>query len=572
MKIQSLIAAMLAMVSPLLAAHAEAKDSRPNIVVIMSDDSGYTDLGSYGGEIDTPNIDALAHQGMRFSSFYTNARCSPTRATLLTGVDSAHVGFGGGVVGDWVREMPFPAHRGRMPYTQPLISELLGANGYQTMMVGKWHLGGSYIKRHPEKMSAFWKKTHPGMELTQEEMEQDYLALPPQRGFQKSFVFHGAQGNLFYTPNEPHEYYEGNQTAKLDYNYSYAMHCYTKGAFNKKRYGGCHGKTGQAFYATDGMTDRAIEMLKEASGDSKPPFFMYVAYRAPHKPLQAPEELVQKYLKRYSDLQKIADDRRQGLIEQGLFPATSKNRNNNYKWVGPGKEKVDDFRLQSAIHAAMVEKVDENVGKIIRTLKETGEFDNTLVLYFSDNGSAAHIGELMNAPYHGVKALLWEGGAKAHSIASWPGVIKPNTLNHDTVWVGDLLPTFLEISNTEFPETFRGVSPRKPDGRSVLASLQGQKIAPPEALFFNDKGQQSVIYQGRWKLLIEPGWYLQTKAKPGIAYELYDLSKDPGETNNLAKQNPELVKTLVKMTEEWKSENRIVDYSNIIKLKPKDPY
>lgn len=561
----------LTLLSSLISAYTVASEQRPNILIILSDDAGYTDIGSFGGEIDTPNLDQLANEGLRFSQFYSNARCSPTRATLLTGVDAAHVGFGGGVVGDWMREFPFEAHRGRLPYEQPLISELLANNGYQTMMVGKWHLGGSYIKQHPKQMSAYWKKTHPDMQLTEAEMEQEYLALPPQRGFQKSFVFHGAQGNLFFTPGDKHNYYQGNQKANLEYNGNYSMRCFTNNAFNKQRYGGCDGKSGQAFYATDGMTDKAIEMIEQASTKAKP-FFMYAAYRAPHKPLQAPEPLVQKYLKRYADLQKIADDRHQGLIKAGLFSENANIVNNNFKWTQQDEAKIEKFRLQSAIHAAMMEKIDENVGKLIQSLKATGQYDNTLILYLSDNGAASHIGDLMNSPYKGVKALLWEGGARAHAIASWPKVIKANTVSDDLVWVGDIVPTLLDITHTPFPSQFRQSQPRQPDGRNVVDILKGEKLEPPEAIFFNDKGQQSVIYQGRWKLLIEPGWYLQTLAKPGIVKALYDLKQDPGETNNLAGSKPELVKKLEAMCEKWKAENKIVDYAKRIKLKPKDPY
>ncbi|TYK67211.1 sulfatase-like hydrolase/transferase [Colwellia echini] len=555
----------------LLSFTSYAADTRPNIVVILSDDSGYTDLGTFGGEIETPNLDQLANEGIRFSNFYSNARCSPTRATLLTGVDAAQVGFGGGVVGDWVRELPFKAHRGRLPYEQPLISELLSNNGYQTMMAGKWHLGGSYIKEHPKAMSPGWISSHSGMKLTQEEMDLDYLGLPPQRGFQKSFVFHGAQGNLFATPEDKHEYYEGNKRAKLKYDYNYNMRCYAGNAFSKKHYSACDGKSGKAFYATDGMTDRAIDMIKEASTE-KEPFFMYVAYRAPHKPLQAPEELVQKYLKRYENLQSVADARHEGLVETGMFAKDVNTTNNNYMWTKQDKEKIDQYRLQAAVHAAMVEKVDENVGKLIQGLKDTGEYENTLILYFSDNGAASHIGDLMNIPYKGVKALLWEGGARTHAIANWPGVTKPGTITDNVVWVGDIVPTILEITDTTFPEKFRGETPRKPDGRSVMATLKGEKMAPPEVIFNNDKGQQSVVYQGRWKLLIEAGWYLQTLAKPGIAYELYDLDNDPGETNNLASQKPELVAKLTAMCDKWRIENEIVDYAEIIKIKPNDPY
>lgn len=548
-----------------------AKDSRPNIVVILSDDAGYSDLGAFGGEIDTPNLDELAQSGMRFSQFYSNARCSPTRASLLTGVDAAHVGFGGGVVGDWVRELPFSAHRGRISYEQPLISELLASNGYETMMAGKWHLGGSYIKRNPEKLAPLWEKTHTAMKLTPEEMELDYLALPPQRGFQKSFVFAGAQGNLFYTPEDDHPYYEGNDRATLEYSQDYDMYCYAKSPAEKSRYGACHGKSQKAFYATDGMTDRAVEMIKDAA-KTPSPFFLYAAFRAPHKPLQAPTELVEKYLARYQDLQKMVDERYEGLVKSGLFPKGAESKSAKHVLKGLSDKKVDELRLIAAVHAAMMEKIDENVGKIVRQLKASGEYDNTLILYFSDNGSAAHTDGLMNVPYRGVKALLWEGGARTHAIASWPGVIPQNTVSDNLVWVGDIAPTLLDITQTPFPKTFHGKTPRKPDGRSVFTTLKGEDQSPPEAIFFNDKGQQSIVYQGRWKLLIEPGWYLQTLEAPGTAYELYDLHTDPAETNNIAKLHPKLVKRLTAMSERWKSENSIVDYSKIIQLKPRDPY
>lgn len=546
--------------------------SRPNIVVILSDDAGYTDLGSFGGEIDTPNLDALAEKGLKLSNFYSNARCSPTRATLLSGVDAAHVGFGGGVVGDWERELPFPAHRARLKYEQPILPELLSNAGYHTMMVGKWHLGGSYIKEHQETMRAQWEAVHPAqMKLTKEEMEQEYLALPPQRGFDESFVFHGAQGNLFFRPGDPQPYYKNNEKAELNYNRKYDMTCYAETDFGKKHYTECDGKTGNAFYGTDGITDEAIAMIETASKQASP-FFMYVAFRAPHKPLQAPTPLVDKYLQRYSDLQEVAAQRHKGLVELGMFPENAPIRNHSNTWTSLPPEKIKRVRMKAAVHAAMMEKLDENVGRIVAQLESSGELDNTLLVYLSDNGAASHIGDLMNQPYTGVKALLWEGGARTHAIIHWPEVVKAGEATDNVVWVGDLLPTFLDIAGADFPSSFHGTTPRQPDGRNIAPLLHGEQLPPPEALFFNDKGQQSVLYQGRWKLLIEPGWYLQTLAKPGIAVELYDLEKDPGEVNNLAKDKPELVAKLTNLAEAWLKENQIVDYKNIIKLKPNDPY
>ncbi|MEM1107676.1 MAG: sulfatase-like hydrolase/transferase [Planctomycetota bacterium] len=536
-------------------------DDRPNIVIIMTDDSGYSDLSSFGGEIDTPHLDRLAESGIRLSNFYSNGRCSPTRASLLTGLDCAKVGFGGGVVGDWGREMPYPAHRGRLPYDTPLLSELLRDAGYRTLMSGKWHLGGSTMKRNTQQQEV-WKQYHPGWELTEEEIELDWLALPKQRGFDEYFGLYGAQDSLFFVPGQPHPIREGNDPATLVYDRVYTMHCHSKW---RQHYNVNHGKTGKAFYATDGVTDRAIQMIEDAAGDDAPPFFLYVAHRAPHLPLQAPEELVQKYLKKYEDIRAIEAARHRAVQALGLYPD---HLDYQPAWINPGQE--DDFRLRMALHAAMMEKVDEGVGRMIDTLEKTGELDNTLVLFFSDNGNAAHLDNIFNTPYRGMKALLWDGGTKTHFIASWPGRIEPGSISHEQAWVADILPTCLDLAGVEYPAKFRGKATEELAGRNMFAVLQGEPRPPAETIFFNDKGQQSVIYKGRWKLLIEPGWYTQTLNRPGIAYELYDLEKDPAELNNLADAKPKLVQKLADMCEAWKQEMGIVEYGKLLELRPGD--
>ncbi|MEN8662178.1 MAG: sulfatase-like hydrolase/transferase [Lentimonas sp.] len=538
---------------------------KPNIVIIMTDDSGYSDIGCFGGEIETPNIDLLAKYGMRMSNFYTNGRCSPTRASFVTGLEGSHVGFGGGSLGDWSREFPFLAHRGRLPYDTPIISELLKEAGYRTMMSGKWHLGGSQMKFSNGQQKE-WQRSHEGWELTEEEMEADYLALPTQRGFDEFFGIYGAQSNFFFTEGEGHSIMENNGLAKLKYDRTYTMHCFTKRKDGLgKIYSRNHGKTAKAFYDSDGITDRAIEMIEDASGKEKDPFFLYLTYRAPHRPLQAPEELVQKYLPAYDDLRAIEKARIDGLIKEGLFPAGG---NSKPSWF----PEDENYRLQLAVHAAMVDSVDQNVGRLIEALKANGELDNTFILFFSDNGSASHLQDIMNTPYRGNKALVWEGGIKAHAIAVWPGKIEPGSIGRDQVWVGDFVPTFLELAGAEYPKSFRGKETRDLDGRDVLPLLTGGSIEPHEMLFFNDKGQQAVIYKGRWKLMSEPGWYLQTRDKPGIAYELYDLQSDPAETNNIAKSKPEMVQQLAKASEEWRIASGIHDYGELVKVRPRDPY
>lgn len=535
---------------------------RPNIIIIMSDDSGYTDLGCYGGEIETPNIDRLAKEGMRLTNFYTNGRCSPTRASLLTGLESAKVGMGGGVVGDWVREMPMAARRGRLSYEFPTLAELLKESGYRTMMSGKWHLGGSLMK-FSESRQKVWKQYHQGWELTEEEMEADYLALPSQRGFDEYFGIFGAQDSYFFKEGQNHPFMEGNKRAKLDYSHDYTVHCYPSKPGSL--YSQNHGKSGAVFNSTDGVTDRAIGMIENASKDDTP-FFLYVSYRAPHRPWQAPEALVQKYLPKYQNLRETQLARVVALKAEGLFP-----EDGAYKpsWL---PEDLDTFRRQLAIHAAMVDSIDQNVGRLVESLPETGELDNTLILYCSDNGSVSTLNEYMNAPYRGSKALLWEGGLKSHCVAYWKGKIQPASIRDDQVWVGDIMPTVLELAGVMYPQEFRGQAIEPMDGRSVVPMFGGKAIEPHETLYFNDKGQQSVIYQGRWKLLIEPGWYMQTSKQPGTVYELYDLTNDPSESRNLAKQKPEMVQQLTRIAEDRESSQGIVDYAEVIKVRPRDPY
>jgi len=542
----------------------QAQD-RPNIIIIMTDDSGYSDLGCYGGEIDTPNLDRMAKNGLRFRNFYNNGRCSPTRASLMTGRDSAHAGFGAGTLGGWNREMKQPAYRARLPYDLPTIAEVMKASGYQTLMTGKWHLGGSHMKDR-KGWQEWWKKQHPGWELTDAEIEADFNGLPPQRGFDHFFGLIEGETHQFFTAEDKHEYLEGNEHAKLKIDREYNMHCYYK---NKDRYPFTenHGKTAKAFYGTDGMTDRTIEMIEEAAVAPEP-FFLYMAYRAPHLPLQAPKELVDKYLPRYADLSKVEDDRIDGMVREGLWKEGSPYRKCFIPARKMSDEKMKSYQLKAALHAAMIEKIDENVGKVFQTLEKIGELENTLVVYLSDNGAASHLGDLMNTPYFGCKALMYEGGTKTHCIAQWPGVIKPGTLTDRMGWVGDLLPTCLDIAGGTYPAEFRGTQTAPLDGRSLLPILKGKTMAPPEYLFSNDKGQQGVIYKSRWKLLIEPGWYVQTSKKPGTVFELYDLSTDPAEKTNLAGQKPELVQQLAKACEDWQERCGIVDYSEILKIRP----
>ena len=551
--------------------------AKPNIIIILADDSGYSDLGCYGGEIDTPNLDKLAREGVRFRSFYNNSRCSPTRATLMTGRDSGMVGFAAGTLSGWNREMEEPSYRARLPYQIPTLPELLKPAGYRTLMVGKWHLGGSLLKTGHD-YPAEWKRSHPGWELTQAQIDDDFDALPKQRGFDEFFGLIGGEAHQFLvlaadapdaskgTTLTDNEYLEGNEPAKLEATRSYAMRCYSA------RPGGypfnpSDGKTGPAWYATDGITDRALDMIQRAHADAQP-FFLYLSYQSPHAPLQAPQELVEKYKSRYQDLGRVETARVEGLTREKILAAGI-----TYVKTFSGARKTPPKQLEKLqeilpIHAAMMENLDSNVGRVVARLQELGQLDNTLIIYLSDNGAASEVGDLMNKPYRGSKALLWEGGPKTAFIARWPGQIQAGSISDTVGWVGDLLPTCLAVAGVTYPSEFRGVKTSPPEGRNLLPALRGSALAPPEFIFTNDKGQQGVIHQGRWKLLINPGWYQITSQKPGVSYELYDLATDLAETKDLSKEQPERLKQLAEACTTWQAKNGIVDYGELLKTRP----
>lgn len=555
------------------AAPSALQDSRPNILLIMTDDSGYSDLGCYGGEIHTPNLDRLARNGMRFTAFYNNARCSPSRASLMTGRDCARVGFGAGVLGGH-RECDLPAYRATLNPDYPTVAELLKKAGYHTFMSGKWHLGGHNIGKDPVAR-ADWELINKGNPLTEEVIARDFASMPIQRGFDQFFGILAGEAHLFvsgnraqrvpglhypyvYDPDVPgYAYTENNSPAEIIPDCEYTPYClkeknrpYTEHPDHLKRV--------KAWYATDGCTDRAIDMLKQADRQDNRPFFMFLSYQAPHKPLQAPKELVDKYLPLYSDMDQIMQNRTDRLKQEGLFPGDADVRM-------PGRADIfdtDQFREMMALHAAMMEKVDENVGRVVEYLKQSGQFGNTLIIYLSDNGAASHVGAIANKPYFGCKSLLWEGGSRTACIMQWPGKIRPGSISHDIGWIGDFLPTFLELSGAAYPKQWNGNILTPPEGRSLVQALEGEETRPPAFIFWNDKGQQGCLHLGRWKFLMDPGWY-NKKNKVGSRIELYDLENDPGETENVAARYPEMCKTLKKHCLDWQKRNGLFfDYAD----------
>ncbi len=485
--------------------------SKPNIIVILVDDMGYSDLGCYGGEIETPNIDSLASNGLRFTQFYNEGRCCPTRASLLTGLQPHQVGIGHMTLppGDSLGiEGPY---QGFLNDNCTTLAEVLKSAGYRTLMTGKWHLGAS-----------------------------DRECWPLQRGFDKYYGCISGAINYF-RPGGNRGLVEGNRAIKIPAN----------------------------FYATDTFTDKAIEYLQEVNQEGDEPFFLYLAYNAPHWPLNAKWEDYQKYADTYRDgwdAMMAARNQRQrqiGLLSNDMQPAPH---------PGPTWDSLDEkqrTRLAAimAAYAGCLDSVDQNVGRLIAALKDSGEYDNTLILFMSDNGACQeggafgvgdeamvknpplkttdgvriglHWAGASNTPFRKYKHFVHEGGACTPMIAHWPAAIEPNRRGswvRQHGYLQDIMPTVLQLSGGEYPTD---VPPC--EGRSLVPLIAGQTDPIHyDPLFWEHEGNAAVRH-GRWKLVREYG-------QP---WELYDIDTDRTELIDLANQKPGLRNEMIGMWEAW---------------------
>ena len=458
---------------------------RPNIVLIMADDLGFSDLGCYGSEIETPNLDELAADGLRFTQFYNTAKCHSSRVSLLTGLYCDQAGSA-------------TLSRGAT------IAEVLSEAGYFTAMVGKWHL-----KQQPT-----------------------------------DFGFDRYWGHLSGATN----FFTGDNTFRLN---------------------GAEWKVppmhkGRPFYTTNVITDFALDFLDEAT-DKDSPFLLYCAFNAPHYPLQAPEEAVRKYDGRYDrgwDEMRVERHKRQ--LQSGLMPAKwklSPRPDHIPAWASLSPEDRQWEADRMEVFAAMVDVLDQNIGRLVDGLKAKGHFDNTLILFCSDNGACpfertrgrflkpwdpksywtydaswAHVG---NTPFRLYKQNQHEGGISSPLITHWPAGLKtkPGTITRQPAHLIDLMATFLELTAATYPTQIgsRQIDPLQ--GKSLLPIFHGHQREPHEPLYFHF-GTDRALRQGPWKL---------ASAKLG-KWELYNLDDDRTELNDLAGQEPERVES---MATEW---------------------
>jgi arylsulfatase A-like enzyme len=525
-----------------IACHAQRPVSaslpeRPNIVLIIADDMGYSDLGWFGGEARTPHLDRMAGEGVVFARGYNSARCSPTRAALLTGHYPQRVGMGD-LAGERY-DIGHPVYQGTLDPKIPTVAEILGAAGYATWMAGKWHLGGQ-----PEINQAFVNRWYPGRDLTSIR-ERLFQALPMQRGFDRYFGLLTGEATYFVNPPKNRFYYDGNELARIET---------------------------ENWYATSGTTARAVDWIAQHKGEA--PFFLYLAYQAPHKPLMAPEAVIAPYRERYAQAdigalqrQRVAALEAKGLVPTGiewhsLNPQAASRMQADPTFPDPQARK--EWAEEFATYTAMIDLMDQAIGEVVAAVEVRGQLDNTVFFFLSDNGTFGFLGRMGNTPFAGSKAQLWEGGIRTPILVWLPAKPGGGRVFNEAVSVMDLAATLLDLAGAVYPQTFGEATLPEPVGRSLVPVLEGGSIQSPVYLHWDLYGQKAVLQDGRWKLLINPGWWHEIRDRREPVYELYDLHQDPAEVNNLAAAMPDKVQELAAAHAAWEAELDILPYAEAL--------
>ncbi|MGR9105471.1 MAG: arylsulfatase [Gammaproteobacteria bacterium] len=520
---------------PLWAQTGGAATGKPNILVVLMDDVGYSDVGAFGSEIPTPAIDALANSGMKFTDFHPTASCSPTRSMLLTGVDNHQAGFGNMAETLLPEQVGKPGYEGHLNDRVVTTAELLKDRGYHTYITGKWHLGGG---------------------------DSD----PYRRGFEESFVvMNGFSGHF-----EPTPAFEGNTTT------------YTHNGEKTQK--------PAEVYSSQFYTDQMIAFIDAHKADGKP-FFGYLAFTAAHDPLQAPADTIAKFKDKYmAGYEALRTARVERMKSMGLWPADAKiaRREPEVKaWDQlTAEEKAFESR-QMEVYAAMVSNIDDQVGRVLDHLRTIGAYDNTVVILASDNGPNPEtiafygadwinqhydnsIGNLGNhnsfimygagwaqagaGPYRLFKGFIAEGGTRTPLIISGPGVKQAGQTSSAFVHVLDLAPTILEMAGVSHPATFADKPVLPLQGTSMVSHLQGTTTtvhSPDQAMGWEIWGR-GAVRQGGWKLV----WI--EKPHGNSAWALFNLATDPIEENDLAQQEPEKFNELMAAWEQYVKDNGII--------------
>lgn len=500
--------------------------SRPNIIIIMADDMGYSDIGSFGSEIRTPHLDALAAGGLKMTSFYNASRCCPTRAALLTGLYPHQAG-----VGDMVNDRGHPSYQGYLNQSCVTIAEALKEGGYTTLMAGKWHVG-----EKPEH----W---------------------PRQRGFDRYFgLINGASSYFDLRPYRPNQ----KLTIALD---------------------DTPVTPGEGFYATDAYTDYALQFIEEAKGKDRP-FFLYLPYTAPHWPLHALPEDIARYRGQYKKgWDQLREERYARMLRLGVIdPGTklSPRHENVPAWDELTEEEQDLWDEKMAVYAAMIDRMDQNIGRLREKLRELGQEQNTIIMFLADNGGSHERiagggfapavlngkrpsdpdsftayeypwANASNTPFRLFKHWEQEGGIATPFIAYYPGLVKPGSVSTEPAHVIDLMATALDLAGVKYPKTFQGRPITPLEGKSLKPLFQGKKRAGHKALFFEHEGNRAVR-QGDWKIV---------STFPSTNWLLYNLRNDRSELTDLSGRHPEKVKELEELYQRWAGRAGVVPWEEL---------
>jgi len=512
------------------------KPDRPNILLIMLDDSGYSDLGCYGGEINTPNINQLAKTGIRFTQMHNCARCCPTRASLMTGLYAQAAGINGMGV--------------NLNKNAATIAEVLKANGYHTGMTGKWHLSRTQpLKNKVEQLRWLAHRLDHGPFAP-------LWSYPYNRGFEEHWgVIWGVVD--YYDPFSLVHNEEPIKNVPDD------------------------------FYMTDFITQKSIDLLNSYSKDDKP-FFLYVAEDAPHWPLMAPPEDIAKYKDTYKDgWDVLRKNRYNRMVKMGLIDSSTYQLPPNSSGRSWDECKKKDYESACmSVHAAMVDHVDQGVGKIIETLKKNGQYENTVIFVLSDNGASYERGyppgfdrpgftrdstiieynsdhpgaettwnyigpawaNASNTPFRYWKKESYEGGSATPFIVHWPKKLAgmENTINRGVAHVIDVLPTCLDLAGADYPDSINGEKTQKPDGTSLMPLILGETKVLHDTLYWEHEGGRAIRI-GDWKM----------SALPNKPWELFHITEDHTEYNDLAAQYPDKVASMNESWEKWAQSEKI---------------
>ena len=521
--------------------------TQPNILLILADDMGYSDLGCYGSEIRTPNLDGLAAAGLRFSQMYNSARCCPSRASLLTGLNPHQTG-----VGHMMDALGPPEYQGYLNRNCATVAEALRSAGYATYMSGKWHVGGRYDLLDDSR----W-----------EELKgSEGYPIPTQRGFDRFYGIVAGSANYFF----PRMLMEDDRFLELD---------------------------PAGYYFTDAITDNAVKMLDEnaaansrasANGETEKPFFLHVTYTAPHWPLHAHEEDIARYEGKYrGGWDTLRTDRHEELKASGILSdkwQISPRNASATAWEDEGEKDWEDLKM--ATYAAMIDRMDQGIGRIMDKVREMGAEDNTLVMFLSDNGGCAEflaedsnrpepsqyaspnpdgtpvkMGNILgqrpgpgdtfmsyslpwanasNSPFRLFKRWTHEGGISTPFIVSWPERIKQAGIVHEPTHISDIPATCIDAGGATYPTELNGNDITPIEGVSFMDAIDNGEWKRDLPIYWEHEGSRALRIDN-WKLVAEVGG----------EWELYDMDDDRTELNNLVESNAPKASEMIALYESW---------------------